>query len=1102
MSKVWDVCVLLLGATRTRAQLIGDNCLQIENINFLHAAHYRQEIQAVLGSPLNQGAVCPKSIAHLTREEMPPFVRPRELLAKIDGMDAETGFHLKCVPDSCEPDKDGRQRPMYHAPGCSGSCSLIVPPKESIPQFDSILFSQRRMPAVRAYSYLDKRRWWVPVTRKTMAVSHLWRDGISGTRDGGMHECLHHLFSRIAQEQGLDSYWVDCATIPEHPRQRRLMIQHINSTFQIAGFTLCMDIRIAQAKLPGLGTHAGDDSNSMATHQHDEKFLLATITSFWHRRAWTLLEGHKSSDIVFYRESGQHLNLKDALHRVLMDENTKCPLWMRACLAEFEAYMAEGLTPEAAGMLLATRAASRAGDAELIWRLLTQPYTTQVASRAINPNPWHFSDTVDLAFICSNAERSMLPGYCWMPAQTGAMAWARRAHGGIRAEIVRTTNVHLRSKWYAKHGKAVDLQSLKPASQINESSAVQHLKWKLDSRAFDFLFAHPVSPADQGKPPKTDKVIVMTRPCHALHSFGQNILEPLWHWEAMVELGTPEEFKAEHITTLNIGFEHDQTAASLKELDQPPPQSHPPSMWQSADSFFLFLHSFRYPLAVIFIAMAFVHGVAAADPDQPHVDHSGTVSLSYVRLLPPQNIPKIVFEWAALIPLVIYLANGRSNYELAGEVPLRGRLSMSFIPKLFALGGVANLLRLGEVFFDSANNEGESLTVYDVQHGNVFRCYNSAAASLVGVIACRGQHRRPRIISEADLTEWMHSNRVDLEQQFRLARFGDLPGSRFEEMCENRKKYGRWQVLNVIHVMRMGSPGNGKRIRGLGGERGRSRVGYILHSDLWTGSFAAYAEIILTMALAVLLYMAGCLGSGSLVLIGGISRLCAHKTIISRPPQYLWNRENYDKGCMLVAVHENAAAWTLYHGDRGLIDSLLNKPMIDHLKPSWMRIFSYYWFRLAEVLQIIAMTFIAGQKGWDSLVLFALILAVGGFSKLCGYNMHAANWLRREGFETVAFQCEFPGRTELAATVQMLGTEKRTGWMDGIIAPVPRREVLLRSLGLVNCPVEVAQEFYDQLGASDKVWVMSNYIQVQAATALIKTRIERILEPSSPMHKA
>lgn len=195
---------------------------------------------------------------------------------------------------------------------------------------------------------------------------------------------------------------------------------------------------------------------------------------------------------------------------------------------------------------------------------------------------------------------------------------------------------------------------------------------------------------------------------------------------------------------------------------------------------------------------------------------------------------------------------------------------------------------------------------------------------------------------------------------------------------------------------------------------------------------------------------------------------------------------------MLVSVHENSTVWTLYSGDRGFIKSRLNRAMVDHLQPIRLRRVIYTWFRFAELLQIADMTFVAGQKGWDSLVLLILILAVNLATTLYGYNMHARNWLRREGLETVSLRCAFPGRTELMAVVQTRSTESKVLWMDGIIAPSTRREVLLQSLDAVNYEVKNYQQAFDTLGEGDKCWVMTDFVYAKAAGALTEERLSKL----------
>jgi hypothetical protein len=109
------------------------------------------------------------------------------------------------------------------------------------------------------------------------------------------------------------------------------------------------------------------------------------------------------------------------------------------------------------------------------------------------------------------------------------------------------------------------------------------------------------------------------------------------------------------------------------------------------------------------------------------------------------NLPSIVVEWAALIPLTVYFSSFRNDYELAGEVSFRGRLSIGVVPKLWALEGVAELLSDGEIFFDTSSATGDPLKVYNVQWVSMFPCYNSAAAAAVATTAFNGKEYCPEI---------------------------------------------------------------------------------------------------------------------------------------------------------------------------------------------------------------------------------------------------------------------------------------------------------------------------------------------------------------------
>jgi hypothetical protein len=58
---------------------------------------------------------------------------------------------------------------------------------------------------------------------------------------------------------------------------------------------------------------------------------------------------------------------------------------------------------------------------------------------------------------------------------------------------------------------------------------------------------------------------------------------------------------------------------------------------------------------------------------------------------------------------------------------------------------------------------------------------------------------------------------------------------------------------------------------------------------------------------------------------------------------------------MLVAEHENASTWHLFMGDRGVVDSLLNKPLLIIPRQK----LTAAWLKGAHFFQLLTMTFVA-----------------------------------------------------------------------------------------------------------------------------------------------
>lgn len=454
----------------------------------------------------------------------------------------------------------------------------------------------------------------------------------------------------------------------------------------------------------------------------------------------------------------------------------------------------------------------------------------------------------------------------------------------------------------------------------------------------------------------------------------------------------------------------------------------------------------------------------------------GTAQLTLWAHLP--DVPNIVNQWAALVPLTVYLSNMRSNYELAGEVSLRARLSVSVMPKLWELGSIAKLLREKELFLDSASASGDPLTVWDVQWGSIFPCYNSAATLGVIAAALAGRVQDSPEITQQDLNRWLHQHENELKRRFPSEFVGHgqekiaedvYCGEEFQDLIHRKNSFGRRQVLNIISVAHDGR---------------KPRMGQPAHPR-WKYLFHFIPQVVVVIGIGAFLISLGCIGSGTLLVIGGLSHCFSQMVEIKRSPLYLHNRETH-QGCMLVASHDNATIWTLYVGERGLIDSLLNKPMVEigNTHPLILN-----WFRFAEILQVCAMTYVAGEMGWDAIFLLILI-AIWSITQFNARNKHATSWLREERYTTKVFACEFTGRSELLGAVQLLSTEKNTYWMKDILAPAPRRDVWLQKVGVMDSEPDSLAMHFASLNKHDQLWINATGMQTLAGYHLIKQRLE------------
>ena len=121
-------------------------------------------------------------------------------------------------------------------------------------------------------------------------------------------------------------------------------------------------------------------------------------------------------------------------------------------------------------------------------------------------------------------------------------------------------------------------------------------------------------------------------------------------------------------------------------------------------------------------------------------------SLGVRPLLEVANIPSILAEWAALIPLLCHLTGRHHDHEFIGEAALAGCIRINLFPRLGVLQGIAQLLEEGPDFSDRASSTGgRRVDVWDVNWGGVFPCANGAASAMVAACTLQAAHPTIRI---------------------------------------------------------------------------------------------------------------------------------------------------------------------------------------------------------------------------------------------------------------------------------------------------------------------------------------------------------------------
>ncbi|KAI1773788.1 hypothetical protein F4818DRAFT_421774 [Hypoxylon cercidicola] len=411
----------------------------------------------------------------------------------------------------------------------------------------------------------------------------------------------------------------------------------------------------------------------------------------------------------------------------------------------------------------------------------------------------------------------------------------------------------------------------------------------------------------------------------------------------------------------------------------------------------------------------------------------------------------IIFEWAALLPLAIYLARSRLPHQLVGQAALAGFLGVGLFPRLGVLGTIADFLQQDQEFLDRASSVSEMRRmVWDANWGSVFPCANGAAAMMLNTHILRNVKIQlaPEQIPKSSSKTPPHSSN--------LRHDSNSSGSTTPANKKPAPNFRRYQTLHILHF-----------------SDSLPKTGPLKQRITSCYSWVLFFEVLGLMVLlgaSIICILYGLYGTAAAVFLTLLFRVSRQLITIERPVGYLHNNEGELTGCMLMALHENASTWYLYVGSRGTIDTVLNKTMIQSIKSplnGWLA----HGLRVLEVLQLIIMSYAAAQKGWDGIALLCLILVAWIFDRVVYNDQRIAGlWLQREGITVKTQSLKFGGRTPMIGLIYALSNKQVTCWMDGILCPSTRRTVWLQKLASQN----VAPELEQKLSQRDKEWVNLN----------------------------
>lgn len=448
--------------------------------------------------------------------------------------------------------------------------------------------------------------------------------------------------------------------------------------------------------------------------------------------------------------------------------------------------------------------------------------------------------------------------------------------------------------------------------------------------------------------------------------------------------------------------------------------------------------------------------------------NSQNETLGTININPPlfsvRNAPAIVFEWVALIPLVIYLVSYGYSRRLVGRTSLAGSINVGFFPRLGVLENVACLIKEGSDYLDRACSVSEfRKEVWDVNWGSQFPCANGSASDIIFSHALKSAEHP--ILATVEMPK------------------SPISGEASTNEVQKMPKFSRPQILHVIRCSRESSSTTGQ------GNPPQAATG---QDTKWLYNLGS-AVVLLGGGTAAFTF--GLYGTFAAALISAAFQLARLSIIVQLSGWYLMDNEKGKiPGCMLVANHQNASTWVLFCGDRGVIDGILNKNMIFSIESRSSRKLGssclIVFLRLLAVLQILALTYVAAQKGWDGVGLLVFVVVAGIYEDVIQQENHLARgWAKRYGvhFESKSF--EFKGRVSMIGAIQIYKLDPTRTWMDSILVPSQRRDIWLKMLRERKFECEDDDPIWKGANEEVKSWVRFNMATSKAAAKVMEDKL-------------